>query len=102
MSFGNQVGDYQQLRDAVDFLKANGVTIKHLPPELFPGIDYCAFAADADGHLTQLYYYMEQVGWDGKVRPKAERRKIDNAKWPETVPQMADSYDGETLLGPLG
>jgi catechol 2,3-dioxygenase-like lactoylglutathione lyase family enzyme len=102
MSFGNQVGDYQQLRDAVDFLRANGVTIKHLPPELFPGMDYCAFAADADGHLTQLYYYMEQVGWDGKVRPKAERRKIDNAKWPETVTQMADSYDGETLLGPLG
>jgi len=102
MSFGNQVGDYQQLRNAVDFLKANGVTIKHLPPELFPGMDYCAFAADADGHLTQLYYYMEQVGWDGKARPKSERRTIDNAKWPETVSQMADSYDGETLLGPLG
>jgi catechol 2,3-dioxygenase-like lactoylglutathione lyase family enzyme len=102
MSFGNQVGDYQQLRNAVDFLKANGVTIKYLPPELFPGMDYCAFAADADGHLTQLYYYMEQVGWDGKARPKSERRTIDNATWPETVPQMADSYDGETLLGPLG
>ncbi|HXQ51274.1 MAG TPA: VOC family protein [Stellaceae bacterium] len=102
MSFGNQVGDYQQLRNAVDFLKANGVTIKYLPPELFPGIDYCAFATDADGHLTQLYYYMEQLGWDAKPRTKSERRKIDNAKWPETVEQMADSYDGETLLGPLG
>ena len=102
MSFGNQVGDYQQLRNAVDFLKANGVTIKHLPPELFPGIDYCAFAADADGHLTQLYYYMEQVGWDGKVRPKTERRAIDNAKWPETITAMGDTFDGETLLGPLG
>ncbi len=102
MSFGNQVGDYQQLRNAVDFLKSNGVTIKYLPPELFPGIDYSAFAVDPDGHTIQLYYYMEQLGWDAKPRAKSERRKIDNAKWPETVEAMADSFDGETLLGPLG
>ena len=77
MSFGNQVGDYQQLRDAVDFLKANGATIKYLPPELFPGIDYTAFAVDPDGHTIQLYYYMEQVGWDAQVRakPSAEDRQ---------------------------
>jgi catechol 2,3-dioxygenase-like lactoylglutathione lyase family enzyme len=102
MSFGNQVGDYQQLRNAVDFLKSEGVTIKYLPPELFPGIDYSAFAVDPDGHLIQLYYSMEQLGWDAKPRPKSERRKVDNAHWPEAVEGMADSYDGETLLGPLG
>jgi hypothetical protein len=83
-------------------LKSEGVTIKYLPPELFPGIDYSAFAVDPDGHLIQLYYYMEQLGWDAKVRSKAERRKIDNAKWPEAVEAMADTFDGETLLGPLG
>src|SRR5262245_50273737 len=44
MSFGVQLGSYQQLRDAVAFLKSNGVTVKLLPPGLFPGIDYCAFA----------------------------------------------------------
>ena len=102
MSFGNQVGDYQQLRNAVDFLKANGVTIKYLPPELFPGIDYSAFAVDPDGHTIQLYYYMEQLGWDGKARPKSQRRLVDNNKWPETVDAMPDTFDGETLLGPLG
>jgi len=102
MSFGNQVGDYQQLRNAVDFLKSNGVTIKYLPPELFPGMDYTAFAVDPDGHTIQLYYYMEQVGWDGKARPRSARTKIDNAKWPETVDAVADTFDGETLLGPLG
>ena len=102
MSFGNQVGDYRQLKNAVEFLKANGVTIKYLPPELFPGIDYSAFAVDPDGHTIQLYYYMEQVGWDGKVRSKSKRRKIKNDKWPEAVTPMADTFDGETLLGPLG
>jgi catechol 2,3-dioxygenase-like lactoylglutathione lyase family enzyme len=102
MSFGLQVGDYQQLRDAVTFLKGEGVTIKYLPPELFPGIDYCAFALDPDGHAMQLYYYMEQIGWDGRPRPAAQRPKIDNQRWPETVPAASDTFLGENLLGPLG
>src|SRR4029450_4739930 len=45
-----------------------------VPPQLYHGIDYSAFGLAPDGHCIQLYYYMEQVGWDGKVRPAAERR----------------------------
>lgn len=102
MSFGVQLGSYKQLKDAVAYLKANGVTIKYLPPELFPGIDYCAFAIDPDGFAFQLYYYMEQVGWDGKPRPASQRPKIDNAKWPEAVEGRSDTFLGEPFLGPLG
>jgi catechol 2,3-dioxygenase-like lactoylglutathione lyase family enzyme len=102
MAFGMQVGDYQQLRDAVTFLKSEGVTVKHLPPELFPGIDYSAFALDPDGHAIQLYYYMEQIGWDGKPRPAAARPKIDNNNWPDKVPAQPDTFLGEAFLGPLG
>ncbi|HEY6863083.1 MAG TPA: VOC family protein [Burkholderiales bacterium] len=102
MSFGLRLGSYRQLRDAVAFLKQNGVTIKYLPPELFPGIDYCAFAIDPDGFAFQLHYYMEQVGWDGKPRPASQRPKIDNAKWPETVEGRSDSFLGEVYMGPLG
>ena len=69
MAYGMQVGSYRQLSDAVAFLKSNGVTIKYLPPELFPGIDYSAFALDPEGNAIQLYYYMEQIGWDGRPRP---------------------------------
>jgi hypothetical protein len=102
MAFGMQVGDYAQLKDGVNFLKREGVTIKYLPPELFPGIDYSAFALDPDGHAIQLYYYMEQVGWDGKPRPASQRPKIDNANWPATVPAQPDTFLGEAFLGPLG
>lgn len=101
-SFGLQLADYRQLRDAISFLKGEGVAIKYLPPELFPGIDYCAFAIDPDGHAMQLYYYMEQLGWDGRTRPAELRPRIDNDCWPETVPAASDTFLGEIYFGPYG
>jgi catechol 2,3-dioxygenase-like lactoylglutathione lyase family enzyme len=102
MSFGIQVGSYRQLRDAITFLEAHGVRVRYLPTELFPGIDYSAFAIDADGHAFQLYYYMEQIGWDGKPRPAHLRPKVDNRNWPASVPAQSDTFLGEPFLGPLG
>ncbi|MBV8119878.1 MAG: VOC family protein, partial [Alphaproteobacteria bacterium] len=102
MSFGVEVGSYAQLRAALDFLKAQGVRfIDAIPPELYPGIDYSAFALDPDGHCIQLYYYMEQVGWDGRVRPAAERRAV-NGNWPEILEPLSDTYVDQVFQGPLG
>ncbi len=43
MSMGLEVGSYQQLRDAVRYLKEQGVRFTDaIPPELYPGIDYAA------------------------------------------------------------
>ena len=99
-SLGMQVGDYGQLKDAMTFLKGADVAIKHLPPELFPGIGHCAFAIDPDGHAIQLYHGMEQVGWDGRPRPPALRARIDNQRWPDTIDAQSDTYLGEAFLGP--
>lgn len=101
-SLGLQVRSYRQLVDAVAFLREKGATVRFLPPELFPGIDYCAFAIDPCGHAVQLYYYMEQIGWDGKPRPPELRRKIDNDNWPDLLAPMSDTYYGEPFMGPLG
>jgi catechol 2,3-dioxygenase-like lactoylglutathione lyase family enzyme len=101
LSFGVQLGDYKQLRDAMSFLGENKVKIKTLPAELFPGIDYSAFAIDPDGHAIQLYYYMEQVGWDGRPRPASERHPVSDP-WPEALEPMSDTFGGEPFLGPLG
>jgi len=102
MSFGVEVGSYAQLRDAVAFLKSRGVTlIDSIPPELYPGIDYSAFAQDPDGHCIQLYYYMEQIGWDGHPRPTTERRPI-TTPWPESVEPLSDTYVDQVFQGPLG
>ena len=101
MSFGVQVGDYAQLRAALGFLGKHEVEIVHLPPELSPGIDYSAFAIDPDGHAVQLYYYMEQIGWDGRPR-KASERRPSGGDWPEALDPLPDTFAGEPFLGPLG
>ncbi len=102
MSFGVEVGSYEQLRGGVRFLKENGVTFSDkIPTDLYPGIDYAAHALDADGHCIQLYYYMEQIGWDGKPRPRELRRRV-SAEWPEVLEPLSDTYADQTFQGPLG
>ncbi|VCU71038.1 Biphenyl-2,3-diol 1,2-dioxygenase [Pigmentiphaga humi] len=100
MSFGLQLGSYAQLKRSLEFLAAEGVAIRSLPGELFPGIDYQAFAVDPDGHLIQLYYRMDQIGWDGRPRPRGGAAP-EPARWPEVVPASSDVYQGEVFLGPL-
>jgi catechol-2,3-dioxygenase len=102
MSFGLQLANYQQLRDAVKFLRHNGVRVETdiIPPELHPGIDYAAYAFDPDGHCIELYYYLEQLGWDGKPRPNELRRKVDPVRWPEMLEPLSDTYTGEPFIGP--
>ncbi|HKA33498.1 MAG TPA: VOC family protein [Candidatus Binatia bacterium] len=102
MSLGLQLANYRQLRDAVNFFKQRGARFAEIPPELYPGVDYAAHVLDPDGHCIKLYYYMEQVGWDGKPRPKELRRKVDHKQWPETVEPLPDTYEGEPFLGPWG
>ncbi len=102
MALGVQVANYRQLRDAVGFLRGEGVEVRELPPELTPGIDYSAYALDPDGHAVQLYYYMEQVGWDGRPRPRELRRQVESGSWPERLEPLADTYLGEPYLGPWG
>jgi catechol 2,3-dioxygenase-like lactoylglutathione lyase family enzyme len=102
LSFGVELGSYAQLREAVGFLKSHGVSfVDAVPPELYPGIDYTAFAVDPDGHLIQLYYYMEQIGWDGRVRPASERRRVE-AAWPEVLEPLSDTYVDQVFQGPFG
>ena len=99
LSTGIQVANYTQLRAALRYLQERGVSCHTLPPELSPGIDYAAVALDPEGNAIQLYYYMEQIGWDGRPRPAAQRPQA-LADWPETIPGHSDSYLGPAFLGP--
>jgi len=102
MSIGMQVATYKQLKDAVAFLGKKELRfIDTIPFELHPGIDYAAHAIMPDGHMIQLYHAMEQVGWDGKPRPAAQRRRV-GPDWPQALEGTPDSYADQVMQGPLG
>jgi catechol 2,3-dioxygenase-like lactoylglutathione lyase family enzyme len=102
MTIGMQVASYRQLRDAIVFLREQGLSfIDSIPFELHPGIDYAAHAVGPDGHCIQLFHAMEQIGWDGRPRPAAERRPVD-PDWPQTLAARPDTYADQIMQGPLG
>ena len=102
-ALGLQVANYRQLRDTVKFLREHGVKVSEaIPPELHPGIDYAAHVFDPDGHCIQLYHAMEQIGWDGRARPKESRRPRKLSEWPEILEADSNAYLGEPFLGPWG
>jgi catechol 2,3-dioxygenase-like lactoylglutathione lyase family enzyme len=102
-ALGLQLANYRQLREALKFLNEHGAKVTEaIPPELHPGIDYAAHVLDPDGHCIQLYCAMEQIGWDGKPRPKELRTPRRLAEWPERLETGADAYAGESFLGPWG
>src|SRR5258706_13909813 len=91
----------RQFARCVGVLAPNGARTIDLPPELHPGIDYAAHVLDPDGHVLQLYPEMEQIGWDGRPRPRSQRRKAPRLDaWPQTLEGTSDAYRGEPFLGP--
>jgi catechol 2,3-dioxygenase-like lactoylglutathione lyase family enzyme len=102
-AFGIQLANYRQLRDAVKFLREHRVEVTEtIPADLHPGIDYAATVRDPDGHTIQLYYAMEQIGWEGKPRPKELRKPRPMNQWPEVLEKDSDAYLGEPFFGPWG
>jgi catechol 2,3-dioxygenase-like lactoylglutathione lyase family enzyme len=102
-TLGLQVANFHQLKSAVRFLRERGSTVRDdIPTELHPGIEYAAHVLDPDGHCLQLYCAMEQIGWDGRPKPKEFRAPLKVSDWPESLEDGSSLYLGEPFLGPWG
>ena len=102
-ALGLQLANYRQLKDAVKFFQTQNCRVgEAIPLELHPGIDHAATVADPDGHLILLYCAMEQVGWDGKARPKELRQPKLMSEWPAMLDASSNPYAGEPYSGPWG
>lgn len=64
-----QVGSLQEVRDALDWLQAQGNKIHRIGRDM-PGSNWHSYPFDAEGHINEIYYGMEQVGWSLRSKPR--------------------------------
>ncbi|WP_052409386.1 VOC family protein [Paraburkholderia oxyphila] len=65
-----QVNSLREVNDAYRFFNARGIKVQRIGRDL-PGSNWAVYAYDPDGHRVELFYGMEQVGWQGRSKPAA-------------------------------
>lgn len=65
-----QVGSLQEVVDAVGFLSGRGTRISRSGRDT-PGSNWHTYVFDPEGHTVELYYGIEQIGWNGRSKPKS-------------------------------
>ncbi len=64
-----QVGSLQEVVEAADWLAANDAPL-HRSGRDIPGSNWHSYFYDPEGHIIELYYGIEQIGWDGVSKPR--------------------------------
>ena len=65
-----QVGTMDEVFQAADYFRGKQVEIRRVGRDM-PGSNWHTYIRDPDGHTVELYYGMEQIGWDGRSKPTA-------------------------------
>src|SRR5258708_17383270 len=63
-----QLGSLQEVIDAEAYLRERGVEIGHYGRDM-PGSNWEIYAYDPDDNMIELYYGIEQIGWQRKSKP---------------------------------
>lgn len=83
-----QVGSLAEVVDATAWMLDRGVPFRRAGRDT-PGSNWETYVYDPDGHVVELYYGIEQVGWDGASKPGAMYRGFREVP---PLPQIAE-YD---------
>src|SRR4029453_16138584 len=85
-----QVGSLAEVVDAVAYFKDRGVEIQRVGRDM-PGSNWHTYVYDPDGHTNELYYGIEQVGWNQESKPRDMYYRGFREK-PE-LPQMSEAAE---------
>jgi catechol 2,3-dioxygenase-like lactoylglutathione lyase family enzyme len=70
-----QVGSLEEVSRGDDWLRAQGDEVQRNGRD-WPGSNWHTYFYDPDGHTNELFYGMEQIGWQGKSKPEAMEPEI--------------------------
>lgn len=65
-----QVGSLAEVVNAHHWLVARGCRMRRAGRDM-PGSNWHTYLFDPDGHVNELYYGIEQIGWSGHSKPAA-------------------------------
>src|SRR5258706_1417029 len=90
-----QVGSLREVVEGHDYLKSEGVEVVRIGRDM-PGGNWHVYFRDPDGHQNELYYGIEQVGWQRHSRPYAS----DNRRFSErpSLPQISENDEVEAAI----
>ena len=64
-----QVGSLREVRDALDWFTGIGNRISRIGRDM-PGSNWHSYPYDPEGHINEVYYGMEQIGWNLRAKPR--------------------------------
>lgn len=86
-----QVGTLQEVVEGCEMLREHGVSISRVGRDR-PGSNWAAYFQDPDGHTIELFYGMEQIGWDGRSKPKQAFSYLRRLEAPD-LPQASETEE---------
>ena len=89
-----QVGSLREVVEGLDFLDKNA-KLRRVGRDA-PGSNWHAYAYDPDGYINEIFYGMEQVGWDGRSKPESMYDRAFTSTPP--LPQIAEYQEVDTAL----
>jgi catechol 2,3-dioxygenase-like lactoylglutathione lyase family enzyme len=92
-----QVGSLQEVGQAIPWLKERGMTIQRAGRDM-PGSNWHTYFYDPDGHTNELYYGIEQIGWNGESRPDRMYTHERHFRYAPDLPQIPDAEETLRLL----
>jgi catechol 2,3-dioxygenase-like lactoylglutathione lyase family enzyme len=81
------VGSLREVGNAIKWFNERGIKQQRSGRDM-PGSNWHTYLFDPDGHSNELYYGIEQIGWNGHSKPRAMYdRGFDK---PPELPQIAE------------
>src|SRR4029453_18728996 len=90
-----QVGSLSEVGNAIKWFNENGIKQQRSGRDM-PGSNWHTYLFDPDGHSNELYYGIEQIGWDGHRKP----RIMYNIGFEEAppLPQISEFQETQNAL----
>jgi catechol 2,3-dioxygenase-like lactoylglutathione lyase family enzyme len=82
-----QVGSLREVVEGSGWLKDVGIRIARAGRDN-PGSNWHVYPLDPEGHTNEIYYGIEQIGWDGLSKPKGMHRR--NYHETPTIPHRSE------------